>query len=177
MTRGEIVLDEHVNWPVLAALLLAVLGGLAYMVLQPAPAIAPPPTELRRATDELAPSGLVAGPERTPPRPREEAPRAPAITAATQPKDSASSTPIDVPYRFIGKSTAGAQTSIVLFGRGRVVTLHGPGPLDDEYVVEGLFDEYLVLRHVQTGVGKFLEYARRQQVVEPQRNPEDSPQD
>jgi hypothetical protein len=82
-----------------------------------------------------------------------------------------------VPYRFIGKSTAGAETSIVLFGRGRIVTLRGPGPLDDEYVVEAMFDEYLMLRHVPTGVGKFLEYARRQQVVEPPQDPEDSPHD
>lgn len=65
----------------------------------------------------------------------------------------------------------------MLFGRGRVVTLHGPGPIDDEYVVEAVFDDYLVLRHIPTGVGQFLAFAQRQPGLELSRNPEDSPRD
>jgi hypothetical protein len=65
----------------------------------------------------------------------------------------------------------------VLFGRGRVVNLHGPGPLDDEYVVDAVFDDYLVVRHVPTSVGTFLELTQRRQVSEPPRDPEESPRD
>jgi len=119
---------------------------------------------------------LIAAPTTTP-LPIPEAPMAPAAAAATKPNQPTPPAPNDMPYRFIGKSTEGAEISIVLFGRGRIVTLSSPGPLDDEYVVEAMFDEYLMLRHVPTGVGKFLEYVQRQQVVAPPRDPEDSPYD
>jgi hypothetical protein len=82
-----------------------------------------------------------------------------------------------MPYRFIGKSASGTETAIVLFGRGRVFTVRGPLALDDEYVVEAVFDDYLVLRHVPTGAGKFLALTQRLQVVGPPRDPEDAPRD
>jgi hypothetical protein len=175
MIRGEIVLDERVNWPVslTAAAVLVLLGYLAYRAIQTAPEFEPPPTTVvYRPVDFWAASASIAAPPAMP-----GASRSPPLAAAIRPKDRAPSVPSDSPYRFIGKSTVGAETSIVLFGRGRIVTLRGPGPLDDEYVVEAMFDEYLVLRHVPTGVGKFLEYARRQQVVVPPQDPEESPRD
>lgn len=183
MIRGEIVFDERVHGPMslVALVVLALLGCLTYMVLRPAPEfVPPPPNAVPRTMDFRAPSALIAAPARAPaptPPTTPEAPRAPSVAAAPQPSVRAPSLPNDLPYRFIGKSTSGAETSIVLFGRGRIVTLRGPGPLDDEYVVEAVFDEYLVLRHVPTGVGKFVEYARRQQVAESPRDPEDSPHD
>ncbi len=82
-----------------------------------------------------------------------------------------------MPYRFVGRSSSGAETSIVLFGRGRVVTLQGPGSLDDEYVVEAVFDDYLVLRHLPTGAGRFIAFMQRQPAPATQRDPEDSPRD
>jgi hypothetical protein len=179
MTRGEIFFDERVNWPVslVAVAALALLGGLAYVVMQPAPEFDSRPTNaVRHPADFGAPSALIAAPAPAPPT-MSGASRSPPLAAGIQPKDRAPSVPGDLPYRFIGKSVVGAETSIVLFGRGRIVTLRGPGPLDDEYVVEAMFDEYLVLRHVPTGVGKFLEYARRQQVVVPPQDPEESPRD
>jgi hypothetical protein len=179
MSRGEIVFDERVNWPasLVAAVVLALLGCLAYMAMQPGPEFEPrPPNAVPRTVDFRAPSALIVAPT-TPPLTVPEAPRAPAAAAETQPNEPAPSAANQMPYRFMGKSTEGTESSIVLFGRGRIVTLSRPGPLDDEYVVEAIFDEYLVLRHVPTGVGKFLEYARRHQVIEPPRDPEDSPRD
>jgi hypothetical protein len=83
-----------------------------------------------------------------------------------------------MPYRFFGRTTSGADRSIVLFGRGRIVTLNGPARLDDEYEVEDVFDDYLVLRHVPTGAGQFLSLApQRQAVQRPPQDPEDSPHD
>jgi hypothetical protein len=179
MSRGEIVFDERVSWPasLVAVAVLALLGCLAYMAMQPWPEFEPrPPNAVPRTVDYRAPSALIAAPT-TPPPTVPEAPRAPAAAAVAQPNEPAPPAPNHMPYRFMGKSTKGSESSIVLFGRGRIVTLSGPGPLDDEYVVEAMFDEYLMLRHVPTGVGKFIEYARRQQVVEPPRDPEDSPHD
>lgn len=103
--------------------------------------------------------------------------QAPAATTAPQPKARATLQPPDLPYRFIGKTTTGGEISIVLFGRGRTITLRGPGPLDDEYVVDAVFDDYLVLRHVPTSVGKFLKFEQRRPVVGPPQDPEDSPRD
>jgi len=179
MTRGEIVFDERVNWPVLlaAVAVLALLGYTAYKAMQMASEFEPSTTNpVPRTVDFRVPSALIAEPTPTPPT-MPEAPKAPEVAAASHPKDRAPSVPNDLPYRFIGKSIVGAETSIVLFGRGRIVALRGPGPVDDEYMVEAMFDDYLLLRHVPTGVGQFLEYARRQQVVEPPRDPEDSPHD
>jgi hypothetical protein len=65
----------------------------------------------------------------------------------------------------------------VLFGRGRVVNLRGPGPLDDEYVVDAVFDDYLVVRHVPTSVGRFLELKYERLVVGTSRDPEGLPRD
>jgi hypothetical protein len=179
MTRGEIFFDERFNWPVslVAVAVLALLGSLAYMAMQPAPEFeSRPPSAVRRPADFGASSAFNATPTTTLPT-APEPPRAPAAAAATQPRDRAVSAPNRMPYRFMGKSTQGAASSILLFGRGRIVTLSGPGPLDDEYAVEAVFDDYLVLRHLPTGAGAFLEYARPQQVVELPRDPEESPRD
>ncbi len=177
MTHSTAAVDGRGKGPatLAAGMLLVLLGGFAYLVLRQAPEAEPPPRgTVPIIVSSPAASALIAAPT---PVPAAEAPKAPPVAAAIQPKDRAPSRPADMPYRFVGKSASGAETSIMLFGRGRVVTLHGPGPLDDEYVVDSVFDEYLVLRHVPTGVGKFLAFAQRQQVVEPPRDPEDSPRD
>jgi hypothetical protein len=179
MINGTAALEGRGRGPatLAAGVLLALLGGLAYMALRQASEAEPPPPRPVPVivSPPTAGAWIVApmpGPEPTP-----EVPKAPPVVAAIQSKERAPSRPADMPYRFIGKLPSGAETSIVLFGRGRVVNLHGPGPLDDEYVVEAVFDEYLVLRHVPTGVGKFLQLTQRLQVPEPPREPEDSPRD
>jgi hypothetical protein len=101
----------------------------------------------------------------------------PPLAAAPQPTNRGPAQRADMPYRFIGKSTNDDETSIVLFGRGRVVNLSGPGPLDDEYAVDAVFDEYLVVRHVPTSVGTFLPLSQRRQAVGTPRDPEASPRD
>lgn len=85
--------------------------------------------------------------------------------------------PADPPYRFMGRVDSGAMSGVVLFGRGRVVTLHGPGPIDEEYVVDALFDDYLVLRHVPTAVGTFVALAQRRKSAPAPADPEDSARD
>ena len=70
----------------------------------------------------------------------------------------------ELPFRFLGKLD-GAETSLVLYGRGRTLTVRGAGPLDDEYVVDAIEDGRLTLRHVPTGTSRTLELAARQHPV------------
>lgn len=85
--------------------------------------------------------------------------------------------PVEMPYRFAGRSTLGTETSIVLYGRGRVVTVLGPGALDDEYVVEAVSNEYVLIRHVPSSVGTFMATTNRRMLEQPPRDPEGSPRD
>jgi hypothetical protein len=177
MSRTAAVPDRRgIGRTVLAAgALLALLAGLAHVLLGPVP-VAEPPAHAAPKGVAAAPAGAVVVLKM--PAPAPEAPQAqPVMPAAAQVKVRAASRGADVPYRFIGKSAMGAETSIVLFGRGRLVTLRGPGPLDDEYMVDAVFDDYIVVRHVPTGVGKFMALSQRLQVAEPPADPEASPRD
>lgn len=163
--------------PSTAAVLLLLIGSLAGVAIWQAPEARPStPGRTPEAVSPPAANDLIVAPM-TVQAPSPETFKPPAMAAAVQPKDRRSARNSSMPYRFAGRAASGAESSIVLFGRGRVVTLHGPGPLDDEYVVEAVFDDYLVLRHVSTGVGQFLALAQRQPGLELSRNPEDSPRD
>ncbi len=173
MKRSRLAIEGPGKGPLAlaAAGLLVLLGGLASVGLRQAPQAEPPPTR-SPAFGVSPPAAVVAVAATATAAP---APPAPAVTAP--PRAPVRSRPADMPYRFMGKSAAGAETSIVLFGRGRVVTVQGPGPLDDEYVVESVFDDYLVLRHLPTGAGTFLPLAQRQTVAMPRQDPENTPRD
>jgi hypothetical protein len=182
MKRREIVFDKRRNWPTKLALVafLASLAGLAQVVLRDTPGAqrldarqtgTTPRASLSPTVNDsfaaptpaaLAPApGEAATPPLANPAPRKVVPH-----------------PIaDVPYRFIGRSASDTETSIVLFGRGRIVTVRGAAQLDDEYSVDAVFDEYLVVRHIPTGVGRFLSLAKRQQSAELPGDPEDLPRD
>lgn len=84
---------------------------------------------------------------------------------------------VEVPYRFVGRWTQDGENQIVLFGQGRTATLSRPGPLDDEYAVEALFDDYLVIRHLPSGAGRFLALERRQPLPAALMDPEAFPHD
>ena len=111
-------------------------------------------------------------------------PRQPELVAptATQPAPASSLAPSAIPvaaapefpYAYFGRNGSGG---IVLSGRGRVATVQGPGPLDDEYVVEAVMEHRLLLRHVPSGVGRFVELVARRAPAEPPSAPEDSAQD
>jgi hypothetical protein len=53
------------------------------------------------------------------------------------------------------------ESAVVFFGRGRTVTRVGPGPLDDEYVVESIGDDQVLLRHIPTASARFVDLAVR----------------
>ena len=99
--------------------------------------------------------------------------------AASRPAAAAASPaqPSRVPYRVLGVAVAEGTRAIVLFGRGRVITVHGPGEVDDAYEVDALFDDYLVLRHRPSGVGTVLRFgtdaAQAVRPVDPELSPHD----
>ena len=70
-----------------------------------------------------------------------------------------------LPFRFLGRVDAGGEASLVLYGRGRALTVSAVGPLDDEYVVDAIEETYLRLRHLPSGTSHILELASRQTVA------------
>ena len=71
------------------------------------------------------------------------------------------------PFRFLGKLDVEGAISVVLYGRGRTLTVQGPGPLDGEYVVDAIEEGYLMLRHLPSGTSHILELASRQHTTIP----------
>ena len=69
--------------------------------------------------------------------------------------------PESAPYRVLGRLVVDGESAVVFFGRGRTVTRVGPGPLDDEYVVEAIGDDQVLLRHVPTASARFVDLAVR----------------
>jgi hypothetical protein len=184
MTRN----GSATGWPDTASVAIALAVALAVAVLL---AIVGPAhdgwrAEPQDATLPARPLPLGTGPPAASgrtvttapsPAPIPQASQAVRPAAAAPPTDRTRPGPGDLPYRFVGTSTSVAGTSIVLFGRGRVVTLHGPGPIDDEYTVDALLDGYLVLRHVPTGVGRFLALERRRPASGAAADPEETARD
>jgi hypothetical protein len=157
--------------------LMALLAGIVFMALREAPMAAPGAQSVAAKPESPRTRFLDVMPAAMPPVTATESPHPPLQAAAIRPDRRAVTQAAHLPYRFIGKSMTGAEASVVLFGRGRTVTLRGPAPLDDEYVVEGMFDEYLVIRHLPTGAGHFLPLVQRLQVIAPPADPEESPRD
>ena len=87
------------------------------------------------------------------------------------------SAPAPIPYRFVGSMTVEGETALVFFGRGRTVTLRAPGPLDDEFAVDAILEHQVLLRHLPTGRGQFIELTPRQATTEMPASPDTYPQD
>ena len=75
---------------------------------------------------------------------------------AANPQPVARPQPPELPYSFLGRITEGGANTIVLHGAGRTLTVRGLGPIDENYVVEAIHDDHLVLRHVATGAQQAL---------------------
>lgn len=156
--------------------LALVLAGVVGYLLRPTPPDAP-------ASMPEAP----AAPMRHPAEPPAAVPAAaPAVAAAPLPKAAApvlsaapapAVRPPGLPYRFMGRTGSGEEQALVLFGHGRVVSVRGPGRIDDEFVVEAVFDDYLVVRHTPSGVGTFLRTDRTPRADPSLASAQDAPQD
>ena len=85
--------------------------------------------------------------------------------------------PPSVPFKFLGKTTEGDETLVLLYGGGQTLTVRGIGELDDDYVVDAIEEAYLVLRHVSLGESQVIQLASREPTVETGWSAENTPQD
>jgi hypothetical protein len=73
--------------------------------------------------------------------------------------------PPPVPFSYLGRITEGGETSILLYAGGRTLKVRGVGRLDEQYEVEAIHDDHLVLRYIRLGTQQVLALASRQYVV------------
>src|SRR5207253_1543293 len=65
--------------------------------------------------------------------------------------------PVPIAFSILGTTTEGGETSLLLYGGGRTLTVRGPGPIGEDYVVDAIQDGHVVLRFVPTGTNQVLE--------------------
>ena len=94
-----------------------------------------------------------------------------AIAAPPRPRAPA------VPFAFFGKVMEGGVATVILHDRGRVLTVRGPGPLSEDYEVEAVLEDRLVVRYVPLGEVQFVRLAAQPYAIAPLTAPEDTPQD
>lgn len=68
----------------------------------------------------------------------------------------------DFPFKFLGKVTDRGKTSVVLYASGRTVTVRDTGPIDDDYAVDAIQENSLVLRHLRLGTSQTIEFTPAQ---------------
>ena len=81
------------------------------------------------------------------------------------------------PYRFVGRMTIEGETALVFFGRGRTVTLRGPGALDEEFAIDAVLEHQVLLRHVPTSTSHLIEMSPERTNSPPSQSPDKYPQD
>ena len=82
-----------------------------------------------------------------------------------------------LPFSFHGRITEAGETSIVLHGAGRVLAVRGPGPLAEDYDVETIEVDYMVLRYLPLDEQQVLPLETRSYAIAPPASPDESPQD
>jgi hypothetical protein len=110
------------------------------------------------------------------PPPRGQAANSPALTRAPL-TITPSTQPPALPFSFLGKLTEGGETRIVLYSGGRTLDVRHAGRLDDQYQVDEIHDDHLVLRYLPLGVQQVLALASGQDAFFPGGSAEDTPQD
>lgn len=92
-----------------------------------------------------------------------EQPRTPAqhvdapTTVALAPKPS--------PFKLLGKVQDGDVKVLLLYRGGRVLSVRDGTPADDDYVVDALTDDYVVLRQRSTNESQIIQLAAREDPV------------
>lgn len=176
---------------VAGALLGVAIGGALHLAREPAsptvqPPFSPPPRlevpDWPTPVSESLPTPAVPGASARGKAPEAlHGPPAEQVTMATRdaprPPPPAATSSRDVPYRFLGRTGTGADTALILFGRGRVVTVRGPGPLDEEHAVDHVSDDHLLIRHLPSGAGRIVPLVLRGQASDMPAQAPESPAD
>ena len=82
-----------------------------------------------------------------------------------------------LPFAYLGKLTENGESVIVLHGGGRMLKVRGPGPLTEDYEVDAVLENLLVLRYLPSGAQQTLELSSRQPPAIPYSSPAESEQD
>jgi hypothetical protein len=153
---------------VLCFIALAPPAGSKLMPESPSAAVPTPP----RAPIAASSGSAVFAMNRAPPmEPATHLPRTPSTVNPPKPQAP------PVPFSFLGKITEDGETKVVLYRGGRTLTVRHAGPLDDQYQVDEIHDDRLVLRYLPLGVQQVLGLSSQQYAFIPNASPEDTPQD
>ena len=69
------------------------------------------------------------------------------------------------PFKLLGKLQEGDTTVLLLYRGGRVLSIRDATPADDDYVVDALTDDYLVLRQRSTNESQIIQLAAREEAA------------
>ena len=84
--------------------------------------------------------------------------------------------PTPAPFAFLGRFTENGEAVVLLYRAGRTLKVRGTGPVADDYDVDALLDNLVVLRHVPSGARQVIEMAAHD--YQPlSGSPEDFPRD
>jgi hypothetical protein len=73
--------------------------------------------------------------------------------------------PVPVAFSFLGRIAEGDATVIVLHGDGRTFNVRGTGLLDEDYRVEAVYDDHVVIRYLPLDSVQVVALAARQYPV------------
>ena len=136
-----------------------------------------PQVVTKSATQESTSATQESTPRVVATRPATPAPSSAQGPSIADPQPAPRAQPPELAYSFLGRTTEGGVTFIVLHGAGRMHKVRGPGPLDDNYVIDEIRDDHLVLRHLPTGAQQVLALESRNYGVMFSGSAADTPQD
>ncbi|HWH84114.1 MAG TPA: hypothetical protein VNU71_17930 [Burkholderiaceae bacterium] len=167
------------RWPPVVAVGVALGASLAALCLRALPGEQPPAGRIVSAVTQGGMSEGAIAPVMIAAPASVLAPAAAPRIAAPQPTPALATRPaaVPMPYKFVGHLVIEGEPALVFFGRGRTVTLRGPGPLDDEFAVDAILEHQVVLRHVPTSSSQFAELAPRKPDPAAAASPDAYPQD
>jgi hypothetical protein len=159
----------------LSRVVVAALGLVSLYFLLDQPIPDPAPTGAARKVAPLqgapAPTGISHAATLTKHDDAEPVPAAKEPSPALPGNAAVATRYTPVPYKYLGRSGQGADAVPMLYGYGRLVLVHGPGPLDDEYVVDMVLERHLIIRHATRGDSHLIDLALR--TAPPTSNPSD----
>jgi hypothetical protein len=67
-----------------------------------------------------------------------------------------------LPFSYLGKITEGGTPTILLHGDGKTWKLRAPGPIDERYQVDAIFEDRIVIRYLPLGTEQVLALSARE---------------
>jgi hypothetical protein len=84
---------------------------------------------------------------------------------------------VPAPFTFLGKVDQDGETIVLLYRSGRTLKVTGAGPVAEDYVVDAVLQNQLLLRHVASGTQQIIEFTARDTEAPVSYFPEETPRD